>query len=282
MLPVLKDRFALEEAAKKDPSKSRKDIMHFLMNATDPETGDKFMPVDLVSEAAQLVAAGTDTTSVVLSAQQFFLTRNTTALEKVQKEVRAAFNHHEDIRMGQSLAALPYLQAVINESLRLGPAASDILYRKVLQGGTEIDGQVIPEGTIVGVSLYQIHRYEKYFPRPHDFLPERWILGSKGLGFEVTEQTLNTAKQALIPFSTGPRNCVGKGVAMTELLEVTAKMVWLLDMRRPDGELGKVGEGGHTNERGRENRNEYQIRSFFLANKDGPYVQFKLRDGVAL
>jgi cytochrome P450 len=256
--------------------------MHFLVNATDPETGEKFMPADLVTEASQIVAAGTDTTATVLSAQQFFLTRHPAALEKLQKEIRAAFNHYEDIRMGPTLTALPYLDAVINESLRLGGAASDILYRKVLPGGTEIDGQIIPEGTIVGVSLYQTLRYDKYFPRPHDFLPERWILGSKDLGFEVTEQTLDTAKQALIPFSTGPRNCIGKMVAMTSLFEATAKMAWLFEMRRPDGELGMVGEGGHTKERGRENKNEFQVRSFFFSNTDGPYVQFKLREGVVL
>jgi cytochrome P450 len=282
MLPLLKARFKLEEDTKNDPERQRKDFMHFIMQATDPETGDKFAPPDLVGEAALLVGAGTDTTSTALAALFFYLTRSPTVLHKLQQEVRTAFPDLQSIHAGPELTNLKYLRACCDEALRLGSPVPDHLSRRVLPGGINIAGHEIPEGTIVGNSQYTIHHHESYFPRSFDFLPERWIPGSheqeKGLGFDVTAESLETAKRAFIPFSVGPRNCVGKNMAMMEMTLAVARVVWALEFRRPEGDAGRVGEGGQTGEKGRERKGEFQTVCWFLADRDGPMVEFRRRE----
>lgn len=280
MVPLLKDRFRLEEETKDKPELQRKDFMHYIMHAKDPETGEKFTPADLVGEAALLVGAGTDTTSTALAAEFFYLTRNPQILEKLQDEVRGAFDDVEDIKMGPKLSGLKYLRAVVDESLRMGNPVPDVLHRRVLPGGVTIDGHDIPAGTIVGSTQYAVHHNEKYFPRSFDFLPERWIVGSEKLGFPVTASSIELAKRAFIPFSTGSRNCVGKNMAMMELLVATARVAWLLDVRKPEGPLALIGEGGQTAEPGRERKGEFQIENYFLAARDGPVVEFRRREGL--
>ena len=162
----------------------------------------------------------------------------------------------------------------------MGSPVPDVLHRRILPGGATIAGQQLAAGTIVGSTQYALHHNESYFPRSFAFLPERWITGSEDLGFPVTASSIEVAKQAFIPFSVGARNCVGKNMAMMELLIATARMAWLLDVRKVDGPLGKIGEGGHTSERGRQRVGEFQTKNYFLADRDGPVVEFKRRETV--
>lgn len=280
ILPLLKDRFQLEDETKDKADLQRKDFMHYLIRAQDPISGAKYTPGDLVAEAALLVGAGTDTTSTALAAEFFYLTRYSEALKKLQAEVRGAFDDVEDIKLGPKLSNLPYLRAVIDESLRMGSPVPDTLQRKVLPGEAVIDGHNIPAGIIVGAAAYAVHHNEQYFPRSFEFIPERWIEGSKGLGFPVTAKSLEQAKQAFVPFSIGSRGCVGKNMAMLEMNIATARTAWLFDLKIVDGPQSQIGEGGHSNEPGRSRVNEYQIKNYFLADRRGPYVQFKLRDGI--
>lgn len=287
MTPLITARFKLEEETKEKPELQRKDFMHYMIHASDPVTGEKFAHPALVAEAALFVAAGTDTTSTALAAMLFYLTRYPKALEKLQHEVRNAFASIEDIRGGTQLSSLPYLRAVIDESLRMSCPVPDILQRQVLPGGAVIAGENIPKDVIVGVSAYSAHHNPQYFPKSFEFIPERWIPDSKDLGFDVTTETIEHAKRAWIPFSVGPRGCVGKNMAMLEMLVATAQLVWLLDVRKADDpKLARIGEGGKggsyqdSGAKGREKVNEFQVKNYFIAEREGPVVQFRVRDDI--
>lgn len=277
-------RFALEKSqAEKsaDGASTRKDFFHYLLHAKDPQTGDKFLPKDLVGEAALLVGAGSDTSSTALSSLLFYLTRHPHALKRLQDEVRAAFADVEEIRYTTRLTSLPYLRACIDEAMRMSPPVPTLLDREILAGGAAIDGATYPPGTVVGVPIYAIHHHETYFPRSFEFVPERWIPGaesSAAAGFTVTPTSVAVAKAAFHAFSSGPRGCVGKNMAYMELLVAVARTAWLFDMRLKEGD--HTGEGGKGGEPGRERSGEYQLKDWLIASRDGPVVQFKRREGL--
>ncbi|KIX07113.1 uncharacterized protein Z518_05090 [Rhinocladiella mackenziei CBS 650.93] len=277
---LVEKRFALEKAnAEKPDSEKRKDFFHYLLHATDPQTGDKFLPKDLVGEAALLVGAGADTSSTAMSACFFYLMRHPRALKKLQDEVRSAFSDVEEIRYGAKLNNLPYLRACIDEAMRMSPPVPGLLDRELLPGGAVIDGIQVPYGTIVGVSCYALHHSETYFPRSFEFIPERWIAGSDksdANGLTVTPASVEIAKSAFHPFSSGPRGCVGKNMAYMELLIAIGRAVYLFDMRLKDGDDRGAGRSGW--EDGRENPDEYQLHDWLISSRDGPVLEFKPRE----
>ena len=279
MLPLLNKRFALEAEADEKGVEPRHDFMHYLIQAQDPVSGEKFSPKDLIGEAALLVGAGSDTTSTCISATMFYLVRHPEVLRKLQDEVRAAFDSVNEIKTSAKLSNLQYLRACIDEGLRMSPPVPGLLHRRVLAGGMDIDGRHVPAGTIVGSAAYCVHHSESHFPKSFEYIPERWIPGSQGLGFDVTETTVEAQKLAFIPFSTGPRSCVGKNMALMELLVTFARMVWLYDIRKKPAD--KTGEGHREHEvQGRRREDEYQLIDYFISKRDGPIVEFRRREGI--
>ncbi|EKG16120.1 Cytochrome P450 [Macrophomina phaseolina MS6] len=147
--------------------------------------------------------------------------------------------------------------------MRLSPPASGALWREVLPGGLTIGDLHIPEGYDVGTGIYSIHHNPEYFPDPFEFMPQRW------LAEEVGREAVNKANGAYSTFSIGPRNCVGKSLAMTEMTLAMASVITEYDFRRATGELGRVGEGSG------QFLGQYQTIWAFTSLKDGPYIQFR-------
>lgn len=244
---------------------------------------------------------GSDTTSTALSACFHYLLHNPTTLSSLTSIIRTTFPDLQSITLGPLLASCTYLRACIDEAMRLSPPVPSLLPREVLRGGMQIDGVHVPESTVVGVSAYALHRNEMYFPNRGAYDPERWMLaphpdpnpnlnpnpnnnsgpetptstpGTRtGTAAATTEKTLALAQSAFCPFSIGPRGCIGKGIAYLELSVALARVLWLYEMRLvPEkGERG-IGKG--------EEEEEYKLIDCFVAHKDGPVVEFKVRDGV--
>jgi cytochrome P450 len=99
---------------------------------------------------------------------------------------------------------LPYLQAVLNEVLRLYPPAYAFGRRAVRD--TFVGEHRVPAGTTVLMSPWAMHRDPRYFDHPDDFDPARW---RNGLASRLP-------RFAYFPFSSGPRRCVGSSYAMME------------------------------------------------------------------
>jgi cytochrome P450 len=235
------------------------DIFALFEKARDPETGKKFGTAELTAESATLVVAGSDTTSIALAGLFYYLSRptNAAAYRYCVQEVRTAFRSLDEIRTGGAVAAAcPYLRACIEETLRMSPPTGSALWREVMTGGTSIDGHFIPAGCDVGVGIYAIHHNKALFPEPFEFRPERFLSrGNTGI------EPLN-ARRGFIPFSIGTRGCIGKGLAMAEIMLTMACIMRVSDFRCTDNEGSEVMEG------------EYKLWDHITGAKKGPWLHF--------
>ncbi|OQU98602.1 hypothetical protein CLAIMM_04360 [Cladophialophora immunda] len=198
----------------------------FLTKAIDSSgTSDRAMSIDeLRATANVLVLAGSETTATVLAGMTYHLLKNPQCLKKLQDEIDQAFQTEDE--MGSiSLGQLKYLQAVINEALRIYPPVPAMLPRRTPLSGETIDGQFVPGDTIVSVSHLTAFTNSRNFYLPQKFIPERWLGDPR---FE------NDRREILQPFSMGPRNCIGKNLANLELKTTLAKMIWHFDMELCD------------------------------------------------
>ena len=213
-----------------------------------------------------------------MSATIFHLLHNPEALNTLTDEIRSCFEKEEDICIGNQLTSCTFLRACITESLRLSPPVAGIPTRRVLAGGINVDGHQIPEGTIVGTSIYTIHHDERYYPRPFKFEPERWQEGEKCGGSPTSQHAnLKLAQAAFCPFSVGPRACVAKNMAWAELSLVIARTLFRYDMRLPEEHVVNKPQCGVSVKDCGERSPEYEMKAWIAAGREGPSVQFRLR-----
>lgn len=164
------------------------------------------MPVEKIAvNASKLILAGSETTATLLSGALFLLTANQDRLAILTKEVRTCFKNDKDITLS-SVSDLTYMLACLNETLRMYPPVAVGLPRMVPKGGETVAGELIPGGTIVSVWHWAINHDPQLWTDPWDFRPERF------LGDPRYE---NDRLDAMQPFSTGPRNCIGKKYVIT-------------------------------------------------------------------
>ncbi|KAL9026064.1 MAG: hypothetical protein Q9196_005218 [Gyalolechia fulgens] len=249
----------------------RKDIFHHLFRAQDPLTGGPgYTKQELWEESDLLLVAGSDTTSTVIAAMFFYLTRNPKAYGKLVTEIRATFSSANEVRSGSKLNSCRYLRAFINESMRLTPPVPADMNREVLPGGLTVDGHFLQEGTNVGVAPFSLHRNENFFHEPFTFMPERWI-PDEDTG--VTAANVAVCESAFRPFSVGSRGCPGKRLAYLEMSIAMAKVLFLYDVQAVEGD--NLGAGKSELMWGRRNTETYQTWDVFVSIRDGPKVQFK-------
>ncbi|KAJ3953216.1 hypothetical protein N0V92_010327 [Colletotrichum tropicale] len=173
----------------------------------------------LVDEALALCFAGTDTTSFGLTFGTYYLLRHPGKLEKVLKELKTVGTNSEGLYEYRDISSLPYLSATIKEILRLSSPVPGIIPRRVPKGGATVDSYYLPEGTTVSQTLRTIHDNPDLFAEPEKFIPERW-LGEQGWALE----------KYFVPFSKGPRSCLGMNVAYVEMYLSIANFFSRFDM----------------------------------------------------
>jgi cytochrome P450 len=201
------------------------------------------------------------------------------ALARLQMEVRERFDDVESIRAGATLSTCRWLRACIDEAMRMSPGVPGLLPREVLSNGVTIAGEWFAPGTDLGVSHYAVHHNEELYPESFTYRPERWIVGcssDSADGHVTSAEEVARAESGFCPFSIGQRGCVGKALAMKELMITIGRLVWLYDMRLALGQE-HVGEGVSGGGLGRERSNEFQMRDMFVSKTDGPVVQFRQR-----
>lgn len=184
--------------AEKD--EGRKDFMSYIV---DHEAG-KLSKMELVAMASSFIVAGSGTSSSALAGITFLLGQNKDKYRLLADEIRASFHQASEITI-ESTARLSYLKAVIDEGLRLCPPSPSTLPRFVPGKGEVIDGKWVPGGMAVGVHQLSAGRMEGNFKRAGEFIPERWMVGSK-----EGEEFAGDDRFATQPYSYGPRNCIGQ------------------------------------------------------------------------
>ncbi|KAG7290007.1 hypothetical protein NEMBOFW57_006386 [Staphylotrichum longicolle] len=110
-------------------------------------------------------------TATALSGATFLLLRHPDVHRQVVKEVRDAFVAETDMTAANMAGKLPFLDAVLNESMRLYPPVAITLPRRVPEGGEILDGRFVPAGYTVGVNHLACYRSELNFEDPDAFRP---------------------------------------------------------------------------------------------------------------
>ena len=250
----------------------RRDMFHYLFQAKDPETGEPaFSEADLIAEANLFLVAGSDSTSGALGSLFFYIVRNDVAYSKLVTEIRTTFDALEDIVSGPQLAICQYTRACIDEALRLTPGPSELV-RTVRHGGLVVDGDFFPEGVDVATSAWSGNRNNETYGDASVFRPERWIVDEKT---GTSAEDVNRIRASFHPFSAGPDNCVGKNLAMMQLMVTVARTLFRLDVRRVPGST--AGEGAPEFGWGSDDRNQYVVKDAFIPVRNGPIVQFRRR-----
>ncbi|KAH9922364.1 cytochrome P450 [Fomitopsis serialis] len=203
---------------------------HLLDEVPNPEKQTPF-PV-IMTNAVTAMLAGSDTTAVALCNTFYCVLAHPDVYQHLREEVDAAFPPGAgDPVDAAKLSSLEYLNAVINESLRLYPSIPTSLQRAPQPGtGTHQISPtlVIDERTSILVPPYVLHRDSRYFsPDPDRFWPERWL--------RKDDPDVVTNTSAFVPFSSGPPNCVGRPVALLSMRMILAWMVRSFEMRLVEG-----------------------------------------------
>ncbi|GME52388.1 Cytochrome P450 [Neofusicoccum parvum] len=193
-----------------------------------------FSYIDMLIICATNVAAGSDSTSIALTAILWYLIKSPSVMEKVRREIKEktlAGEISPSARIpylkGQSM---PYLQAVIQEGMRLHPPAGIPLPRSVPKGGAEVCGIHFHEKTVLGMNPWVVHLNKDVFGEDAEvFRPERW-LGDK-------EKVSNMEKH-LLTFGAGARGCLGKNIGMIELSTLIPDLLRNFDFELVEKDAG--------------------------------------------
>ncbi|KAL4756284.1 cytochrome P450 [Aspergillus foveolatus] len=180
-----------------------------------------------------LTTAGSETTATALTGTLNYLVNHSPeSLHRLEKEVRGAFSTLDAITL-DAVRNLPFLNAVIQEGLRLCPPIPWVLPRLVPQGGHMVCGTWLPGGTPVSIQAYTLNRNPALFHRSTSFLPERWLASSTS---DPASCFFNDQRQVVQPFAIGPRACLGQRLAWAEMRLIIAKLVWMFDFGAIDGQ----------------------------------------------
>ncbi|KAJ7891685.1 cytochrome P450 [Mycena olivaceomarginata] len=193
----------------------RVDILSQLQAGSD-ERAEPLGRKELTVEAQSFILAGSDTTANSITAIIYLLAANPAIQARLQRELDEHLCIDDDpVATHEQVKHLSYLDACINEGLRILSTSGLGLPRVVPQGGLAVCGRFFPAGSVVGVPSYTIHRDPEIWGiDPDVYRPERWFDPEKSAAMH---KTFN-------PFSVGPRACIGRNLARLELMLFAATL----------------------------------------------------------
>jgi enediyne biosynthesis protein E7 len=178
------------------------DWLAMMMAARDRRDGSSMSHRELIDEVMSIIVAGHETTAAVLNSVWYLLSQHPEVEAKLHAEVDAV--ELADLRLS-SVEALHYTHQVILEALRLYPPVW-VLTRRCIHAD-RLAGYQAPAGTDVFMSPYVVQRDPQHWPEPDEFRPDRFGAGAESAAHRF----------AFIPFSAGPRHCVGETFATYEM-----------------------------------------------------------------
>ncbi|HJU18857.1 MAG TPA: cytochrome P450 [Stellaceae bacterium] len=186
-----------ERAANGDSS-----MISLLLEARDEETGEALDARALRSEAAVIFMAGHETTANSLAWTWYLLSQAPEVEARLHRELDAVLGTR--LPRLEDVPLLVYTRAVFEETIRLYPPVP-LLGREAVRGET-IRNRPVPQGSLVIVVPWLLHRHRKFWDCPDRFVPERFLPDRSG----------QRPRHVYIPFSTGPRICAGAAFGLTE------------------------------------------------------------------
>lgn len=177
------------------PSDPPEDLLDLLLAAAHEGGGDMG---SLRDQVATMIVAGFETTSLLMFWSVYLLANSPSSLKAVAQEAEDAWRGDDS----DLPARLPFTRAVISEALRLYPPAF-MIARRALRD-VEVAGIEVPKGSLVLVSPWVVQRHHDNWDRPDEFDPRRFLPGAAAPG-----------RYAYLPFSLGPRVCIGAQLALS-------------------------------------------------------------------
>ncbi|KAH9177355.1 putative P450 monooxygenase [Lactarius sanguifluus] len=208
---ILRNPASLENA-------SHKTIYHMLLDPDANKGRPSPSRLSLSQEAAALLGAGSDSSAIAATTISYHVLHNPEVQQRLVDELRTAWPVLEEVPRYEVLEKLPYLTAVVKEGLRMFPGGT-ALPRVVPPEGATIGGTFIPGGTVVSQWFLCVLRSPAIFADPDVFVPDRWL-----------GEDAKTLEAWLVPFSKGPRSCLGINLAYCELYLVIAGLFRRFDV----------------------------------------------------
>nr|AJD87465.1 cytochrome P450 CYP76AD9 [Opuntia ficus-indica] len=226
LIAIFQDIIHERLKARSTGSSSTNDILDTLLNLYQ----ENELSMDEINHLlVDIFDAGTDTTASTLEWAMAELVKNPEIMIKAQDEINAALGKDCSVIHESDIVKLPYLQAIVKETLRLHPPTVFLLPRKA-DLDVELYGYVVPKNAQILVNLWAIGRDPKVWSNPEVFSPERFLdstIDVKGRDFE------------LLPFGAGRRICPGLTLASRMLNLMLATLVHNFNWKLEDGMIPK-------------------------------------------
>ncbi|KAH7011077.1 cytochrome P450 [Ilyonectria destructans] len=207
----------------KNPERVKNTIFEGILSSKLPD--EEKSTLRLAQEAQLVVFAGEGTTAYTLQAAIFQLLSHPSMYEKVRAEVIEALPDADEVPSFTQVEKLPYLSAVIQETVRVHPGVVSRLPRVspelpiVYQDKHRATEYVIPPCTSTNMTTHIAHMNPDVFEDPYEFRPQRWIDNPR-------------LDKAFIGFARGTRNCIGMNFAKKEMSMVLASIIRKYDIYR--------------------------------------------------
>jgi len=179
--------------------------------------GEVLSEEDVRDELLTLLLAGHETTATTLTWAWWFLDHHPHVADRLRGEVATVIG--ERTPSYDDVAALPFTNAVVSETLRLRPAAW-MIERQVV-APVDLAGIKPPVGTVLLLSPWVLHRSAASWSEPLSFVPDRW-LDAQG---RYDDAAPGQPRGAWLPFGAGSHVCVGAAFAWTEAVLALATLV---------------------------------------------------------
>lgn len=213
--------------------------------------GKPLSNMDIREEVDTFMFEGHDTTTSGITLLFYNIAKHPEIQKKLFEEIKNVIGDDKTKPVGlKELNELHYLDLVIKESMRLFPPVP--IFGRGIKEDIVIEGRLIPAGANLAIGVYFMGRDPELYEDPLTFKPER---------FDVETDTSRTNPYAYIPFSAGPRNCIGQKFALNEMKSICSKM-----LRHYELSLGKESQKELT-----------LIAELILRPDDGIFLQLKPR-----
>lgn len=221
--PFVRERF---DAVQRGERLETEDIVSYLTEAVDPQTGARFSLEELIDQTAFLFLAGHETSASALSWALYLLAMKPDAQDRVYREVRE-IAEQEPLRF-DDIRKLKFTRNVFRETLRLYPPVG-FLPRQATRKEEIRDKKIKPRDLML-ICPWLIHRHRLIWDKPDVFDPDR---------FETDNCKHAMKNHAYMPFSMGPRICTGAGFATQEAILLLANLVRVYRFEPVEGHVPK-------------------------------------------
>lgn len=186
-------------------------LLGMLLSLRDADTGQPLSGQEVFDQCMVSFQAGHETSATALQWWSHLMASHPQALQRAQAEVDAVLGAATP--MAHHMAHLPWLTATLKETLRLYPPISALMTRRTT-APISVGKWSIPQGQLLRITPWVIHRDERLFPQANQFRPERFM-----------EDAADIPRGAWLPFGIGPRVCIGQHFAMLEMTLLAAMLL---------------------------------------------------------